>query len=95
MLILLALIFAAAAGIAVHFLLPKRSTRGAALAPLVSTAVAAVLYTSMTWLGLTENNPLLWAIALIAPVLITVIFIGALSRARDAHDARERIRLHL
>lgn len=95
MLILLALIFAAAAGIAVHYVMPQRSTRGVALAPMVSTAIAAVLYTSMTWLGLAESNPVLWAVALIAPALLTVVFVGVLARTRTTHDARERARLHL
>lgn len=95
MLILLALVFAAAAGTALHFVLPYRSTRGAALAPLTATAIAAVVYTSMTWLGLAEDNPLMWATALVIPTLLTALFIGVLSRSRDAHDTRERARLHL
>lgn len=95
MLILLALVFSAAAGIALHFALPHRETRGVALAPLVATAIAAVLYTSLTWLGLAEDNPWLWAVSLSVPAIAAGIFVTALARTRIAHDARERARLRV
>jgi len=94
-LILLALIFAAAVGIAVHFATPNRAERGVALAPLVATAVAAVLYTSLTWLGFAEDNVWLWVISLLVPILVTGVFVRMLSQARARHDARERARLRI
>lgn len=95
MLILLALVFAAAAGLALHFLLPLRGVRGAALGPLAATAVAAVLYTSLTWLGIGEDNPWLWVVSLAVPVAVTWVLLLVVSRTRVTHDARERARLRI
>ncbi|HAQ59013.1 MAG TPA: hypothetical protein DCR63_00455 [Microbacterium sp.] len=93
MLIVLALVAGIAIGMALHFSLPLRSTRGAALAPTLDAAIAAALYTSLTWLGLAESNPWLWLAATVIPAVVTGLVIAAVSRARADHDERERIRL--
>lgn len=95
MLIVLALVAAAAIGLALHFVLPLRATRGVALAPLLETAIAALLYTSLTWLGLAESNPWLWVASILIPAAVTAVVVLVVSRARAAHDERERIRLKL
>lgn len=92
MLILLALIAGAVIGFAVHFTVPHRETRGAALAPVIGTVFAGLTWTALTWSGLPETSPWLWLASLVAPVL-TWPLIVALSRARLAHDAAERSRL--
>ncbi|MDO8382056.1 hypothetical protein [Microbacterium sp.] len=95
MLIVLALVAAVAIGLALHFALPLRPTRGVALAPLLETAIAAVIYTSLTWLGLAESNPWLWVGSILIPAAVTGAVILVVSRARAAHDERERVRLKL
>jgi predicted small integral membrane protein len=95
MLIVLALVAAVAIGMALHFVLPLRPTRGVALGPLLDAAIAAAIYTSLTWLGVAESNPWLWAASILVPAVVTGVVLVVLSRARAAHDERERIRLKL
>ena len=95
MLIVLALVAAVAIGMALHFALPLRSTRGVAFAPLLEAAIAAVIYTSFTWLGLAESNPWLWVASIAIPAAVTGIVLVVVSRARASHDERERVRLKL
>lgn len=95
MLIGLALVFGIAVGMALHFAMPDRPTRGVALAPAISASVAVVVYTALTWLGLAEDNPWLWVASLAAPILVTGAVVAGLSAARRAHDARERVRLKI
>lgn len=95
MLIVLALVAAAAIGLALHFALPLRDTRGVALAPLLEAATAALIYTSLTWLGLAEDNPWLWVASIAIPAVVTAVVVFVVSRARAARDDRERIRLKL
>jgi predicted small integral membrane protein len=95
MLIVLALVAAVAIGMALHFALPLRSTRGVALGPLLDAAIAAAIYTSLTWLGVAESNPWLWAASIVVPAVVTGVVLVVLSRARAAHDERERVRLKL
>lgn len=93
MLILLALIAAAVAGIAVHYTVPHRSTRGAVLAPAMAAAAAGITYTALQWAGLDEGNAWLWVASIAVPVAVAYAVVGVLSRARLASDAAERIRL--
>ncbi|MGC5170868.1 hypothetical protein ACPW96_09250 [Micromonospora sp. DT81.3] len=93
MLILLALIAGAVAGMVLHFVLPHRSTRGVVLAPAIGAATAGVLYTVLQWAGLAEDNPWLWAASILAPIVVTYVAVSILSRSRIAHDTRERTRL--
>ena len=95
MLIVLTLVAAVAIGMALHFALPLRSTRSVALGPLLEAAIAAALYTSLTWLGLAESNPWLWVASIAIPAVVTGIVLALVSRARAAHDERERVRLKL
>jgi hypothetical protein len=94
MLITLALIFGAVIGVVLHFALPERETRGAALAPMIAALVAGAVWLLFTWLGLAETG-WIWLAAIAAPIAVTWPLIVVLSRARLAHDARERARLKL
>ncbi|WOQ70313.1 hypothetical protein RYJ27_03630 [Microbacterium limosum] len=93
MFIVLALVVAAAIGLALHWGMPGRDLRGAAVAPLFAAGVAGVVWTALTWAGLSEADLLLWLIGLAVPAALTVAFVAALTRVRSAHDARERARL--
>ncbi len=93
--ILLGILIAAVVGIAAHFALPQRPTRGVALVPLIAAASGAVAWTALTWAGLGPENPLIWLAALAVPALVTVPVVMALSAARVRSDAAERERLRL
>lgn len=90
--ILLGLVIGAVIGLAAHFALPGRHLRGAALAPLAGAASAAVVWTALTWAGLGES-PLVWVLAVIAPVATTVLLVVLLTRARLSRDEVDRSRL--
>ncbi|HWI32129.1 MAG TPA: hypothetical protein VNT50_11605 [Microbacterium sp.] len=93
MLILLALIAGAVAGMAIHFAMPHRSDRGVVLAPAIGAATAGVLYTSLQWAGFAEDNPWLWAVSIVVPVAVAYLATLLLTRARGKRDAAERTRL--
>ncbi|WP_295835862.1 hypothetical protein [uncultured Microbacterium sp.] len=91
--ILLGLIIGAVVGLAAHFALPHRQLRGAALAPLAGAAAAAVVWTAMTWMGLGVDSPILWIVAILAPVVTTFALVPFLTRTRLARDEADRSRL--
>lgn len=93
MLILLALIAGAVAGMVIHFVMPHRSERGVVLAPAIGAATAGVLYTILQWAGLAEDNPWLWAVSILVPVVVTYLATLIITRSRVTHDASERKRL--
>ena len=84
MYILLALIGACALGIAAHFMIGGRELRGVALTPAIATALAAVVYTGLQWLGVGEDSVWLW----LASVLGAVVVAAALTVAIVAHRRR-------
>ncbi|MFT4229751.1 MAG: hypothetical protein QM602_05620 [Microbacterium sp.] len=92
MLVVLALIFGAAIGAAIHFSLPHRDTRGAALAPMVGAVVGGAVWLLFTWLGL-QDTGWVWLASLAAPIVVTWPLVAILALLRVAHDARERERL--
>lgn len=95
MYILLALIGAVALGIALHFMLPHRSTRGVILTPAVAAAAAAAAYAILTWIGWGEGNVWQWVVTLAAAVVAATGVTVALGITRSRHDAAERERLKI
>lgn len=93
--ILLALVIGAAIGLALEFLIPHRALRGAAIAPLIGAASAALVWTILTWAGVGLENPLLWLSAFVAPLVVTWPALVLISRRRIAHDQEERARLKI
>lgn len=91
--LLLGILIGAVIGVAVHFGLPQRNTRGAGLAPLLGAAVGAVSWTALTWAGLGVDNPLLWLSAIVLPAVVTIPVIAWLSASRSRADAAARERL--
>lgn len=94
MYILLALVAAVAIGVAAHFALPHRTTRGAALAPSLAAAGAAVAYGIGTW-TLGEASFWTWAAAVAAALLVGALGTLAISRARASRDAATERRIGL
>ncbi|GAA3915906.1 hypothetical protein [Microbacterium invictum] len=93
--ILLALIFGAAYGAVLHYTMPGRASRGVALAPIVGAVLGGLTWLVMTWLGFTLESPWLWLVSVIVPVVVVPVALTVLRRVRDAHDARERVRLRI
>lgn len=93
--ILLAFIIGAALGMAVHFLVEGRPTRGVALGPVLGAFSAGLAWMILTWAGLALDNPWLWVSAFVVPILVTYPALLILARTRAAHDVRERARLKI
>lgn len=93
--LLLGVLIAAVIGAAVHYALPRKLTRGVALAPLTAAAVGAVVWTALTWAGMGADNPLLWLAAIALPAIVTVPVVAVLSAARTRSDAAARERLRI
>jgi len=91
--ILLALIFGATYGAALHFLMPGREARGAAFAPVLGAVLGGLVYAILTWVGVTADDLRLWLASLGAPIVVVPLVLIALTRSRATHDARERLRL--
>ncbi|HET6302130.1 hypothetical protein [Microbacterium sp.] len=93
--ILLGLIVGACIGVALHFVVPGRSTRGVALAPILGTFVAGLAWMLLTWAGQGVDSPWIWLAAFVAPAAVVWPTLVVLKRIRDAHDERERERLRI
>lgn len=92
--ILLALIVGGSLGAAMHFVVGGRSTRGAALAPILGTLLGGATWLALTWAGLTTDGPWIRLASFAAPLLTAPVLL-ALWRVRAAHDTRERARLRI
>lgn len=93
--ILLALIFGAAYGGVLHFLMPGRTSRGAALAPMIGAVAGGATWLALTWAGLVTTDAWLWIVSLAVPAVVVPVALTVLTRTRASHDARERIRLNI
>ena len=93
MLILLPLVIAVATGIGMHYGSPNRHSRGVALVPAIATAIAAIVWAAMTWMGFAEDNPWIWLASIVAPIVITYPTTLWIARTRAALDAAEAARL--
>lgn len=91
--IILALIFGACWGLIAHFALPGRSSRGAALAPMIGAVVGGLVWLVLTWAGLTVANGWLWVLSIVVPAIVCFAAVPLITRMRSAHDAREGARL--
>ncbi len=91
--IVLAIVFGAAIGLAVHFAMPGRALRGVALTPVLGAVVGAAVWLVMTWNGVTTASGWIWVLSLVAPAVVTVALAGVLARVRRVRDERERQRL--
>ncbi|SDQ07051.1 hypothetical protein [Microbacterium sp. cf332] len=93
--VVLALIIGAAIGLAAEFVMPGRDARGSALAPLLGAAAGGLSWTALTWAGLAFDHPAIWAVSLLAPVVVVPAVLFALTRSRARTDAAERRRLRI
>jgi hypothetical protein len=93
--ILIAFIVGAVVGLGIHFQLHQRLRRGVVLAPMIGAVSAGAAWSILTWAGVGIDTPWPWLAALIVPIVVTYPAIVLVSRARVAHDAREKARLGL
>lgn len=91
--ILLALVFGATIGAALHFALPRRGLRGAALGPLLGAVTAGLAWLALTWAGVGADSPWPWLASVVVPALATWGVLAGLTSARTSHDVNERARL--
>lgn len=90
MLVVLALVFGAIAGTAVHFALPQRSLRGVAVGPILGAVLGTATWTALTWAGIGPDSGWIWLASILIPVVGCVATLMLLSRTRAARDARTR-----
>lgn len=90
MYILLALVGACALGIAAHYLIGARELRGVAVTPAIATAASAVIYTSLQWAGLGEDNAWLWLASVFGAVAVAAIATLVIVAVRRRSDAAAR-----
>ncbi|MDY0909311.1 hypothetical protein [Microbacterium sp. CFBP9034] len=93
--IILAVIVGAAVGLAVHFLVADRATRGVVIGPVVGALSAGVVWTILTWAGVGTDSVWLWLSMFAAPLVVSYPVVVLLSRSRVARDANERARLRI
>jgi hypothetical protein len=74
-------------GLAARYLLPRRHTHGVVLVPAVGTAVAAVVWVALTWLGWAWDGGWIWVVSLAASALASVAASWFVGRARERSDA--------
>ena len=93
--ILLAAIAGAAIGVAAHFLITGRDTRGVLVAPMLGAIGAAGTWTAMTWAGIGTASPLIWLVAPAAGVVAATVPTLVLAQTRAVSDSRAREALNL
>lgn len=86
----LALVFGATIGAVLHFALPQRGLRGAALGPMLGAVTAGLAWLALTWAGVGAESPWPWLASVAVPALVTWGVIAGLTAARTSHDADER-----
>lgn len=93
--IILAIIVGAVIGLAVHFLVGHRTTRGVVIGPVVGALAAAVAWSALTWAGIGIDTVWPWLAMFVAPLVVTYPVVVLLTRSRVAGDAAERARLKI
>lgn len=93
MYILLALVGACALGIAAHFMIGGRELRGVAVTPAIATALAALVYTGLQWLGVGEDSIWLWLASVLGAVAVAAALTVAIVAMRRRSDASARAAL--
>jgi hypothetical protein len=73
-------------GLAAHYALPQRHTRGVALVPAIGTAVAGVVWVALTWLGWAWDGGWIWVVSLVAAGLVAGATAFLIGPRRDRAD---------
>lgn len=74
-------------GLAARYSLPGRATHGVALIPAIGTAVAAVVWVGLTWLGWPWDGGWIWVVSLAASGVVSALAALLIGPSREHHDA--------
>ncbi len=86
--LLFVLVIAAAIGLGLRYLLPKRTTHGLLLLPAIAAAVSSVVWVALLWLGLTFDGTWIWVASLAAGGIAALVAGLVIPGRRIAADAR-------
>ncbi len=75
-------------GITLRYVLPGRHAYGVLIAPAVGAAVAAVVWSGLTWLGWKFDGGWIWVVSLVAAGVGSLLVELLLPRVRREADAR-------
>lgn len=74
-------------GLAGRYAMPGRELHGSVLIPAIGTGVAALIWVTLTWLGMPWDGGWIWTITLIAtPLVVIVSNLVIVHRRREADD---------
>ena len=85
--LLFATIGGALLGTIFRYVIRGRSTHGELLLPAVGKAVAAIVWSGLTWIGWSFDGGWIWVVTLIASVLVTLALAIWLPSRRRTADA--------
>ena len=91
--LLFIMLFGIALGTAARYLVPRRTTHGAALVPAVGGIVAGVVWLGLTWLGWAWDGGLIWIITLLVAAVVSAVVALVLGRSRATSDAKRLVAL--
>lgn len=73
-------------GLLARYVLPGRDTYGIVLVPSIAAITTAVVWVALTWAGLKFDGGWIWVGSLVAAVVVSLVLVLALPRARRNHD---------
>ncbi|MGW9630468.1 hypothetical protein ACWGST_07165 [Agromyces sp. NPDC055520] len=73
-------------GLAAQFVVPRRHLRGVTVGPAIGTAVAAVVWVGLTWLGWPWDGGWIWVVSLVASALVPALVLYLISPRRERAD---------
>lgn len=86
--LLFVIVIAAAIGLGVRYIVPKRGTYGVLLLPAIAAAVASVVWVGLLWLGWRFDGTWIWVVSLAAAGVAALVLALVLPRRRVHHDER-------
>lgn len=75
-------------GIGARYALPNRLEYGITLVPAIGTAVAAVVWVALTWLGMAWDTAWIWLITLLVAAAVSAAAALLIGRSRAASDKK-------
>ena len=80
-------------GLIAQYVLPSRESRGSLLLPALGAGVAAIVWASLTWMGLRFDGGWIWVISLVASGVIVALVGVVAGRRRHESDVATLARL--